>query len=54
MKTRGRSRSVEEIEREEELRRRESVGVLNIQLLAIRLPLYSSSFSKCEEGKQYH
>jgi hypothetical protein len=38
----------------EVLRRGENVGVLNIRPLAMRSPLYSSSSSECEEGKQYH
>jgi hypothetical protein len=39
---------------EEELKRVEK-GVLNIQLLAIRLSLHnSSSSSKCAEGKAYN
>jgi hypothetical protein len=41
------------IEVEEELRRAKR-GVLNIQLLAIRLLPHSSSSSKCVEGKVYN
>ncbi len=39
---------------EKELRRTKKKGVLNIQLLAIRSPSHSSSFSKCVEGKAYN
>jgi hypothetical protein len=41
-------------EAKKEGRREESVGVLNIQLLAVKSLLHISSSSKCEEGKQYH
>jgi hypothetical protein len=37
-------------EAKEELRRRKSVGLLNIQLLVVRL-LSSPSFLECEERK---
>jgi hypothetical protein len=39
---------------QEELQRVEREGVLNIQLLAIRSSLHSSSSSKCVEGKTYN
>jgi hypothetical protein len=39
---------------EEELRRIEKGGVLNIQPLAVRLPPHSSSSSKRVEGKAYN
>jgi hypothetical protein len=39
---------------EEELRRGENVGALNIQLLAVRSVLHSPSSLECEKGKQYH
>jgi hypothetical protein len=29
-------------------------GVLNIELLAVKLSLHSSSFSKCAKGKVYN
>jgi hypothetical protein len=41
------------IEVNEELRRVEKEGMLNIQPLVVRLPLHSSSSSKCVEGKVY-
>ncbi len=39
---------------EQELRRAEKEGMLNIQPLTIRLPLHSSSSSKCAKGKAYN
>ncbi len=39
---------------EEELRRAKIKGMLNIQPLAVGLPLHSSSFSNCVEGKAYN
>jgi hypothetical protein len=36
---------------EEELKKVEHAGLLNIQLLVIRSPLHSPSFLECEEGK---
>jgi hypothetical protein len=39
---------------EEELRRAKIEGMLNIQPLAKGLPLHSSSFSDCVEGKAYN
>jgi hypothetical protein len=36
------------------LKRVEKEGILNIQLLAIRLLLHSSSSLKCAEGKAYN
>jgi hypothetical protein len=41
-------------EAEEVLRRAESIGVLNIQPLAIRLSSHSPSSLECEEGKTYN
>ncbi len=43
-----------EEEAKEELKRTKSARMLNIQLLAMRSLLHSSSSSECEEGKQYH
>jgi hypothetical protein len=37
-----------------ELRRVDCEGMLNIQPLAIRSPLYSSSSSECAQGKVYY
>jgi hypothetical protein len=42
------------IEAKEELRRAERESVLNIQLLAIRSPLHSSSSLECVKGKAYN
>jgi hypothetical protein len=39
---------------EEELRRAKIEGIMNIQPLAKGLPLHSSSFSDCVEGKAYN
>jgi hypothetical protein len=44
MKIRRGNRSVEEKKTKEELKRRESLGVLNIQLIAIKLPLIHCHF----------
>jgi hypothetical protein len=41
------------IEVNEELKKVEKEGMLNIQPLVVRLPLHSSSSSKCVEGKVY-
>jgi hypothetical protein len=41
-------------EEDKVLRRRESVGMLNIQPMAMISPPQSLSSLKCEEGKQYH
>jgi hypothetical protein len=41
------------IKLEEELRRVEQEGMLNIQPLAVRSPLHSSSFLECAERKTY-
>ncbi len=41
------------IELKEQLRREEKEGVLNIQLLAIRLLPHSSSSLECAKGKAY-
>jgi hypothetical protein len=38
----------------EELKKVEKEEMLNIQLLAIRSPLYSSSFLECAKGKAYN
>jgi malonyl CoA-acyl carrier protein transacylase len=38
---------------EEELRRAKRKSMLNIQQLVVRLPLHSSSFLECAEGKVY-
>jgi hypothetical protein len=51
MEIKGGRRSVEKIKM---LRRRENVGVLNIQLLAVRSSVHSLSYLECEKGKQYH
>jgi len=37
--------------KEEELKKVEHAGLLNIHLLVIRSPLHSPSFLECEEGK---
>jgi hypothetical protein len=39
---------------EEELRIAKHAKMLNIQLLAMRLPPHSPSFSECEKGKAYN
>jgi hypothetical protein len=39
---------------EEELKRAKKEGVLNIQSLAVRSLLHSSSSSECAEGKAYN
>jgi hypothetical protein len=39
---------------EEELRKAERKGVLNIQPLVVRLPSHSSSSSECAKGKVYN
>jgi hypothetical protein len=49
MKRRGGRKNVEK--KEEMLRRGESVGMLNIQLLVMRLPPHSLSSLECEERK---
>jgi hypothetical protein len=41
-------------EAEEELKRLECAGMLNIQPLEVRSPLHSPSFLECEEGKTYN
>ncbi len=45
---------LKKIEVDEQLRRVEKGGVLNIQSLAMRLPPHSSSSSKCVERKAYN
>lgn len=41
-------------EAEEELRRVQHAGILNIQSLAVKLPPHSPSSLECEEGKEYN
>jgi hypothetical protein len=41
-------------EAEEDLKRAENAGVLNIQLLVVRSLLHSPSSSECEKGKTYN